>query len=150
MVAALIAANYNGKRSPPLAGTDTRRSPARNEGRLPVIRSAAGKILAVPTGPVATVIVVATGWLDVGALKRSRPYVIVGAFVVGAIVPPPDVLSQVMLAVPMCLLYEPGTTGNLARPGPGDLPPASGPGDLGRQHPAPIAPLIQPQAPDEA
>jgi sec-independent protein translocase protein TatC len=58
--------------------------------------------------PVATVIVVATGWLDVGALKRSRPYVIVGAFVVGAIVTPPDVLSQVMLAVPMCLLYELG------------------------------------------
>ena len=58
--------------------------------------------------PVATVIVVATGWLDVEALKRSRPYVIVGAFVVCAIVTPPDVLSQVMLAVPMCLLYELG------------------------------------------
>jgi sec-independent protein translocase protein TatC len=58
--------------------------------------------------PVATVIVVATGWLDVEALKRSRPYVIVGAFVVGAIVTPPDVLSQIMLAVPMCLLYELG------------------------------------------
>lgn len=58
--------------------------------------------------PVATVIVVATGWMDVERLRRSRPYVIVGAFVIGAIVTPPDVLSQVMLAVPMWLLFEVG------------------------------------------
>jgi sec-independent protein translocase protein TatC len=37
-----------------------------------------------------------------------RPYVIVGAFVVAAVVTPPDVLSQFMLALPMCLLYEAG------------------------------------------
>jgi sec-independent protein translocase protein TatC len=41
-------------------------------------------------------------------LREARPYVIVGAFVVAAIVTPPDVLSQFMLAVPMCLLYEAG------------------------------------------
>lgn len=58
--------------------------------------------------PVATVIIVATGWMDVERLRRSRPYVIVGAFVIGAIVTPPDVLSQVMLAVPMWLLFELG------------------------------------------
>ncbi len=58
--------------------------------------------------PVATVIIVATGWLSVEQLKRGRAYVIVGAFVIGAIFTPPDVLSQIMLAVPMCLLYELG------------------------------------------
>ncbi len=58
--------------------------------------------------PVATVIVVATGWMDVARLRSSRPYVIVGAFVIGAIVTPPDVLSQIMLAVPMWLLFELG------------------------------------------
>lgn len=58
--------------------------------------------------PVATVIIVATGWMDVARLRRSRPYVIVGAFVIGAIVTPPDVLSQIMLAVPMWLLFELG------------------------------------------
>lgn len=58
--------------------------------------------------PVATVIVVATGWLTIDQLKRSRPYVIVAAFVIGAIFTPPDVISQIMLAVPMCLLFELG------------------------------------------
>jgi sec-independent protein translocase protein TatC len=58
--------------------------------------------------PVATVIVVATGWLSIEQLKSSRPYVIVGAFVIGAIFTPPDVVSQIMLAVPMCLLFELG------------------------------------------
>ncbi len=64
--------------------------------------------------PVATVITVATGWLEVDALRRARPYVIVGAFVIGAIFTPPDVLSQVMLAVPMCLLYEVGIVASRA------------------------------------
>jgi sec-independent protein translocase protein TatC len=41
-------------------------------------------------------------------LKEIRPYVIVGAFVISAIVTPPDVLSQLLLAVPMTLLYELG------------------------------------------
>ena len=58
--------------------------------------------------PVATVIVVATGWLSIEQLKRSRPYVIVGAFVIGAIFTPPDVISQLMLAIPLCLLFELG------------------------------------------
>lgn len=58
--------------------------------------------------PVATVIIVASGWVDIEQLRRSRPYVIVGAFVIGAIFTPPDVISQIMLAVPMCLLFELG------------------------------------------
>ena len=41
-------------------------------------------------------------------LREIRPYVIVGAFVISAVVTPPDVLSQLLLAIPMCLLYELG------------------------------------------
>jgi sec-independent protein translocase protein TatC len=41
-------------------------------------------------------------------LKAARPYIIVGAFVIGAIFTPPDVISQLMLAVPLWLLFELG------------------------------------------
>ncbi len=58
--------------------------------------------------PVATVILVLAGVLSPEQLRAGRGYVIVGAFVVAAVVTPPDVLSQIMLAVPMCLLYELG------------------------------------------
>ena len=58
--------------------------------------------------PVAVVILVALGWVSPTQLTESRGYVIVGAFVVAAVLTPPDVVSQVMLAVPMCLLYEVG------------------------------------------
>jgi sec-independent protein translocase protein TatC len=46
--------------------------------------------------------------VDVAMLKRIRPYVIVFAFVLGMLFTPPDVFSQVMLAVPLCALYELG------------------------------------------
>jgi len=58
--------------------------------------------------PVAVILMVKAGIVDVAKLKEMRPYVIVGAFVIAAIVTPPDVVSQFMLAVPMCLLYELG------------------------------------------
>jgi len=58
--------------------------------------------------PVVVIILVRAGVVSVEKLKEVRPYVIVGAFVVAAVVTPPDVLSQFMLAVPMCLLYEAG------------------------------------------
>ena len=58
--------------------------------------------------PVATVILVLLGVVTPEQLKNARGYVIVGAFIIAAVVTPPDVLSQVMLAVPMCLLYEVG------------------------------------------
>ena len=45
---------------------------------------------------------------DIAKLKEWRPYVIVGAFVVGAVFTPPDVISQFMMAVPLWLLYELG------------------------------------------
>lgn len=58
--------------------------------------------------PVAVVILVALGVVGPEALKRNRGYVIVGAFAVSAVVTPPDALSMILLAVPMCLLYEVG------------------------------------------
>ncbi|RMX02541.1 twin-arginine translocase subunit TatC [Legionella jordanis] len=47
-------------------------------------------------------------WIDITLLKTIRPYVIVAAFVIGMLLTPPDVFSQIILAVPLCLLYELG------------------------------------------
>lgn len=58
--------------------------------------------------PLIEVVLVRTGVLTVAKLKDVRPYVIVGAFVVAAVVTPPDAVSQLLLAIPMCLLYEGG------------------------------------------
>ncbi|MDO6385690.1 MULTISPECIES: twin-arginine translocase subunit TatC [unclassified Uliginosibacterium] len=58
--------------------------------------------------PVAVVLLVALGIVTTAKLAEARRFVIVGAFVVAAVVTPPDVASQFMLAVPMCLLYEVG------------------------------------------
>ncbi len=58
--------------------------------------------------PIVVIVLVRMGLVTVEKLREARPYVIVGAFVVAAVVTPPDVLSQFMLAVPMCLLYEAG------------------------------------------
>jgi sec-independent protein translocase protein TatC len=58
--------------------------------------------------PVVVILLVHTGLVSVEKLKEARPYVIVGAFIVGAVFTPPDVLSQVMLAVPLWVLYEIG------------------------------------------
>jgi sec-independent protein translocase protein TatC len=58
--------------------------------------------------PVVVIILVRMGVVTVAKLKEIRPYVVVGAFIVAAVVTPPDVTSQVLLAVPVCLLYEAG------------------------------------------
>lgn len=58
--------------------------------------------------PIAVVMAVRFGWVRIDALKEARGYVVVGAFVIAAVVTPPDVISQFMLAVPMWLLYELG------------------------------------------
>jgi sec-independent protein translocase protein TatC len=58
--------------------------------------------------PVAVVLLVRMGIVTVAKLKEARGYVVVGAFVVAAVVTPPDVVSQFLLAVPLCLLYEIG------------------------------------------
>jgi len=58
--------------------------------------------------PVAVIVLVRAGVVSVEKLKEIRPYVIVGAFVIGAVFTPPDVISQVMLALPLWFLYELG------------------------------------------
>jgi sec-independent protein translocase protein TatC len=58
--------------------------------------------------PVVVVVLVKMGIVSLEKLREIRPYVIVGAFVIAAVVTPPDVLSQLLLAIPMCILYELG------------------------------------------
>jgi sec-independent protein translocase protein TatC len=58
--------------------------------------------------PVATFLVIWVGIIDVQTLRKSRPYVIVGCFIVGMLLTPPDVMSQTLLAVPMWMLFEVG------------------------------------------
>lgn len=58
--------------------------------------------------PIVVLVLVRSGVVSVEKLRDARPYVVVGAFIVAAVVTPPDVLSQFMLAVPMCILYEIG------------------------------------------
>ena len=58
--------------------------------------------------PVAVVILVLLGWVTPAQLREARSYVIVGAFVIAAVLTPPDVVSQLLLAIPMCILYEIG------------------------------------------
>ncbi|MFZ5492894.1 MAG: twin-arginine translocase subunit TatC [Pseudomonadota bacterium] len=58
--------------------------------------------------PVIVVLLVLVGFVDVATLRRARPYVVVGAFVVGMVLTPPDMFSQTLLALPICLLFEIG------------------------------------------
>lgn len=58
--------------------------------------------------PIVVIVLVRMGLITVDKLRQIRPYVIVGAFVIAAIVTPPDIMSQMLLAVPICLLYEVG------------------------------------------
>ena len=56
--------------------------------------------------PVVVVVLVRMGIVTLAKLKEVRPYVIVGAFVISAVVTPPDIMSQLLLAIPLCILYE--------------------------------------------
>jgi len=58
--------------------------------------------------PIATIILVATGMTTVEKLSKMRGYVLVGAFALGMMLTPPDVISQTLLALPMWLLFEIG------------------------------------------
>ncbi|ACH65038.1 twin arginine-targeting protein translocase TatC [Aliivibrio fischeri MJ11] len=58
--------------------------------------------------PVAIILLCWTGATDPDTLRQKRPYIIVGAFVVGMMLTPPDIISQTLLAVPMCILFEIG------------------------------------------
>ena len=58
--------------------------------------------------PIATIILVAIGFTTPEKLAQKRPYIIVGAFIIGMFLTPPDVISQVLLAIPMWVLFEAG------------------------------------------
>ncbi|MFY9261452.1 MAG: twin-arginine translocase subunit TatC [Gallionella sp.] len=58
--------------------------------------------------PVAVVVLTRMGVVTIAQLREARPYVVVGAFVIGAIFTPPDIVSQFLLAMPLWLLYEAG------------------------------------------
>ena len=58
--------------------------------------------------PVVEMLMIKLGMVSVDALRQARRYVLVGAFIVAALLTPPDVLSQFMLAIPLMLLYELG------------------------------------------
>ncbi|MDK2668719.1 twin-arginine translocase subunit TatC [Vibrio vulnificus] len=58
--------------------------------------------------PVAIILLCWTGAADPKSLSEKRPYIIVGAFIVGMLLTPPDMISQTLLAIPMCLLFEVG------------------------------------------
>ena len=58
--------------------------------------------------PIIVIVLVRMGLVPLAKLKQIRPYVVVGAFVIAAVVTPPDIMSQLLLAVPLCLLYEVG------------------------------------------
>lgn len=58
--------------------------------------------------PIAVLVAVLLGWVKVEQLVEWRGYIIVAIFIIAAVITPPDGLSQIMLAVPMCLLYEAG------------------------------------------
>ncbi|MDO4877903.1 MAG: twin-arginine translocase subunit TatC [Neisseria sp.] len=58
--------------------------------------------------PVVVLLLYRMGVVSLAQMRLARPYVVVGAFVVAAIITPPDILSQVLMAVPMVLLYEAG------------------------------------------
>lgn len=75
--------------------------------------------------PVAMVILTLMGWISPQQFKEGRGYAIVGIFVLAAVLTPPDVVSQLMLAIPMCLLYELGIHAArwlVPRPAPGESP----------------------------
>ena len=58
--------------------------------------------------PIATMLLIWTGATSTESLKRKRPYVIIGCFIFGMILTPPDVISQILLAIPMWILFELG------------------------------------------
>jgi sec-independent protein translocase protein TatC len=72
--------------------------------------------------PIVVVLLARFGVATVERLKQMRPYVIVGAFIIAAIFTPPDVVSQLLLAIPLVLLYELGIVHArfVAKPKPAD------------------------------
>ena len=83
--------------------------------------------------PVATILLVAMGATTPKALARNRPYVVVGAFAIGMLLTPPDVISQSLLALPMCVLFELGLLFSRYFVPKGDAGDAGAPADDARE-----------------
>ncbi|HIF47303.1 twin-arginine translocase subunit TatC [Candidatus Thioglobus sp.] len=58
--------------------------------------------------PIATILLIMFGVTTIEKLKKNRPYIVIGAFVVGMLLTPPDIISQTLIAIPMWLLFEAG------------------------------------------
>ena len=58
--------------------------------------------------PIAIILLCWTGVTDAKSLRAKRPYVVVGAFILGMLLTPPDIISQTLLAIPMWFLFEVG------------------------------------------
>ena len=58
--------------------------------------------------PIATLLLIWSGATSVENLKRKRPYVVIGCFIIGMLLTPPDIISQILLAIPMWILFELG------------------------------------------
>jgi len=58
--------------------------------------------------PIATILLIMFNITTIEKLKNNRPYVIIGAFILGMLLTPPDIISQVLIAIPMWLLFEAG------------------------------------------
>lgn len=87
--------------------------------------------------PVAVVLLIWIGVVDVAYLRKIRPYVIIGCFVVGMILTPPDIFSQTLLAVPMWMLFEVGILfGSLVHKRREECDEESSASDSGDQPPA--------------
>ncbi|MDP5210109.1 MULTISPECIES: twin-arginine translocase subunit TatC [unclassified Microbulbifer] len=77
--------------------------------------------------PIATVLLIWSGAVDAKVLAQKRPYVIVGCFLIGMLLTPPDVISQSLLALPMWLLFEVGILfGRWVKSSPGKTPAEGG------------------------
>ena len=70
--------------------------------------------------PIATLLLIWSGATSAENLKRKRPYVIVGCFVIGMLLTPPDIISQILLAIPMWALFELGIIFSMLMRKPGD------------------------------
>ena len=78
------------------------------EAFAPAVTTRLSAVRVVTLDVVATVLLVWAGLSTPDSLIAKRPYVVVGCFIVGMVLTPPDVFSQTMLAVPMWLLFEIG------------------------------------------
>ena len=71
--------------------------------------------------PIATLLLIWSGATSAENLKRKRPYVIVGCFVIGMLLTPPDIISQILLAIPMWALFELGIIFSILMRKPGKV-----------------------------